>query len=273
MNSRNAQLRSLIQRSLNWDAITTKKGDTQKAERNYIPVVIECIEKLGGTGFKSAGSQQAIDIQNVTWPDGTTVDYEGKKVDSKNSPFHFNDTFLKNDVYYILIYGGNLRRVRIEKGSTLIQESEQVEAPKIRHHLKELGNLIVEMLSDDKDINSENIKKFFNESFNLLKSSVIHGIVSYYDFGEMFKNTIKFGNFSSRPRPNWNLKIPYVEPEATFQPPQQSEEAPHSPTEQPSSCDCPPNENLSETLESPSSHQPEKVEDSIHLNSAEPQKV
>jgi hypothetical protein len=43
----------------------------------------------------------------------------------------------------------------------------------------------------------------------LLTSSVVHGIVSYFDFGEIFKHTIHFGSFSARPRPNWTLKIPY----------------------------------------------------------------
>ena len=272
MEAINTQLRELIQESLNWDAITTKKGDTQKAERNYIPTILQCIDKLGGTGYKSAGSQQAIDIQQVQWPNGIVADYEGKKVDSKNSAFHFNDTFLKDNVYYVLIYGGNLKKVRIEKGSTLIKESETNEAPKIRHHLKELGKLVVEMLSDDENIHSENIKLFFNESFNLLKSSVIHGIVSYFDFGEMFKNTIKFGSFSSRPRPNWNLKIPYVEP-TTDQPLPQSEEAPHSQAEQSASSDSQQAESLAESLGSLSIHQSEMDVDSTPWSSDEPQTI
>ena len=206
------QLCARIEQYLSWDNITTKNGNTQLAERNYIPIIIQCITELGGNDFKLASSQEPIDIQQVHWSDGSIIDYECKKVDSKVGNFHFNDTFIKDDVHYILIYGGTCKKIRIEKGSTLIKESKCVDGvPQIRIHVLNLGNIIFDMLSDNNNINSDNIKKFFKESFNFLTSSVIHGVVSYFDFGEMFKHTIKFGSFSSRPRPNWTLRIPYTE--------------------------------------------------------------
>lgn len=214
-------METLIEQRIDWDRVHTKRGDTQNSERYYISVILEVINSLGGKVGSNAGSQQSVDIRNVEWPDGTTKSYECKKV-NKGSRFIFNDTFIKSDVWYIFIYVDS-KRVRIAKGSTLIKETETTDSTPYKRYLRVLGKLIIDMLEDD--ISSEKIKTFFSEVLLFLRSCVTHGIISYFDFGELFKQTISFGNFVSRPRPNWSLTIPY-------KPPEQLEEVPHSPTEQ-----------------------------------------
>lgn len=214
-------MESLIEQALNWSDVHTNKGDTQNSERYYISVIIGVIEKLGGTIGSNAGSQQAVDIRNVRWPDGTICSYECKKT-NKGSRFIFNDTFLKEDIWYIFIYV-DTKKVRIAKGSTLIEESRVNKDITHRVHLKKIGKIVIDMLDDD--MSSEKIKIFFSEVLLFLKSCVLHGFISYFDFGDMFKQTINFGNIVSRPRPNWSITIPY-------KPPSQWEEVPHFPVEQ-----------------------------------------
>jgi len=64
------------------------------------------------------------------------------------------------------------------------------------------------------------IKEFFKEVILFIKCCVLNGFVTYFDFGELFKQHVSFGSFYSRPRPNWILTIPY-------KPPSQSVEEPH----------------------------------------------
>ena len=72
-------MESLIEQTLDWDKVTTKRGDTQNSERYYISVILDAIEKLGGKVGSNAGSQQCVDIRNVEWPNGTVVSYECKR--------------------------------------------------------------------------------------------------------------------------------------------------------------------------------------------------
>lgn len=190
---------------MNWDMVLTKKGDTQNSERYYISVILEVIERMGGKVGSSAGSQQAVDIRNVEWPDGSIKSYECKKV-NKGSRFIFNDTFIKPDVWYIFVYV-DIKRVRIADGSTLIRDTLTTDCISHKKHLRIIGKIILDMMDDD--MSSEQIKTFFTEVLLFLRSCVLNGIISYFDFGELFKQTVSFGTFVSRPRPNWSLTIPY----------------------------------------------------------------
>ena len=212
----NIILEKLIHDEIDWLKVLTKQGETQNSERYYISVVKKCINRLGGTIGSVAGAQQPIDIRDVTLPDGQVYSYECKKV-NKGSRFMFNDTFLKPDVWYILIYS-DIKKVRIENGLQLMNENiEFCEATNPKLHLKNIAELCITMLADNESLNSENVQKIFYEMLNFLKSCVVKNIISYFDFGELFKTNIKFGNFTSRPRPNWNL---------SFTPPEETEPTP-----------------------------------------------
>ena len=207
-----------IEHALDWGRVLTTDGKTQQSERYYISVIIEQMEKMGAKVGSNASTQQAVDIRDVVWPNGgPSRSYEGKKV-NKGCRFSFNDTFLKPDVWYIFLYG-NLKKVRIVEGSTLISESNfSTIVPPPKEHLKRVGELVLSMLETEPT--PEIIKEFFIESMDFIRSCVINGIFSYFDFGEIFKRSISFGNFTSRPRPNWTLTIPY-------KPPQSKAEEPH----------------------------------------------
>ncbi len=182
-------------------------------------MILEKLNELGAVVGSSAGAQQAIDIRDVKW-EGFTSSYEGKKV-NKGDRFIFNDTFLKDDVYYILIYAG-LKKVRIEKGSKLVELSHKIEVESVKVHLEKIGALVIDMLGEN-GATSEKVLTLFNSALGLMKAAVVNKIVSYYDFGQAFKNVISFGDFSSRPRPNWSLKLP-VPPEHTNVPEHPTEE-------------------------------------------------
>ena len=260
----NIILEKLIHEELDWLKVLTRQGETQNSERYYISIVKKCIKKLGGVIGSSAGAQQSVDIRNVIMPGGQVYSYECKKV-NKGNRFMFNDTFLKPDILYVLIYS-DIKKVRIEEGSKLMIENLQsCEITNPKFYLKNIGELCITMLADDETLNSENLKKLFSEVLNLLKSCVIKNIISYFDFGELFKTNIKFGNFTSRPRPNWNLKIvPPVEnsdpiamdidEQAIEQPPQPLEVEPHYPTGQSVSSNSHIIDSLVESLESFSAH-------------------
>jgi len=204
MDTFNLTLAQKVEEAIDWERILTKQGATQNSERYYISVILEKLNELGAVVGSSAGAQQAIDIRDVKW-EGFTSSYEGKKV-NKGDRFIFNDTFLKDDVYYILIYAA-MKKVRIEKGSRLIELSHKIEVESMKVHLEKIGALVIDMLGEN-GATSEKVLNLFSSSLGLLKASVINKIVSYYDFGQAFKNVISFGDFSSRPRPNWSLKLP-----------------------------------------------------------------
>ena len=209
-----------IEDAIDWDQVLTRNGETQKTERYYISVIIEQLKKLGAVVGSNAAAQQAIDIRDVKWPDGSIESYEGKKVNT-GCRFLFNDTFIKPDVWYIFIYG-HLKKVRVVKGSDVIQGSTSiVDALKPKAQLKRVAKMVLTML--ETELTPGLVKDLFLEVLEFLKSCVVHGVISYFDFGEMFKKSIIFGNFTSRPRPNWALKFPY-------KPSQSKEEEPRSPT-------------------------------------------
>lgn len=214
-------METLIENTIDWEKVLTRKGDTQNSERYYISVILDVIASLGGKTGSNAGSQQPVDIRDVVWPDGSIVSYECKKV-NKGSRFMFNDTFVKPDVWYIFIYV-ELKRVRIVNGESLINESLNTATVPHKKHLKTIARIVIDMLGDD--ITSETVNNFFCEVLLFLKSCVLNGVLSYFEFGELFKQNINFGMFLSRPRPNWCLTVPY-------KPHEQLVEGQHSPVGQ-----------------------------------------
>ena len=148
--------------------------------------------------------------QNITikWQDNNTT-YEIKKT-VKGEKFNFNDTFLKEDVYYILIYVSH-RKIRIEKGSKLLELTYTEEkGPTMRSHLKTIGELVMEMLGENK-VSDDQILTLFSEMLGLMKAAVVNKRIRFEDYSQAFKKVISFGDFSSRPRPNWTLKFPLLE--------------------------------------------------------------
>lgn len=199
-------METLIESRLEWDQVRTKMGNTQVSERYYISVILECIKSLGGEIGTQAGAQQSVDIRDVKWSDNDQlVSYECKKM-NKGSNFHLNDTFLKPEIWYIFIYA-DIEKVRIVKGSELIEKTLNNDSNQPRRHLGTMAKCILDMLSTE--ITHDQVRKLFSETLLFLKSCVLSGIISYFDFGELFKQTINFGYFSSRPRPNWTVKVPY----------------------------------------------------------------
>lgn len=233
-------MEAIIEQSLDWKRAFTKKGQTQDSEYYYIDVIKKVIQSVGGEIIATAGSQQAVDFRVVRWPDGTTRSYECKKI-NKGSRFMFNDTFIKSDVWYIFIYV-DIKKVRIAKGSDLMKESQTNDRNHSRTHLKNISKIVNDML-DEHNPSSGKMKSLFSEILLFFKECVLNGSLSYFDYGQIFKQTIKFGSFQNRPRPNWSLTIPY-------KPPSQLEEVPHSPTEQSAPSENPQVDSPVETLES-----------------------
>lgn len=192
--------------AINWADITTKEGRTQKSERNYINVIGDQMKKLGAILGPSSGSQTHIDFKDVQWPDGTIQSYECKKV-NKGTKFMFNDTVPRPDVYYIFIYV-EFKKIIIRKGYSILQNNViHVSQNSLKKEFsRTVGKHVLGMISND-DFTSDSIKDFFRISMDFMGTCVLHGVLSYFDFGQLFKNTYKFGNFTSRARPNWSLVV------------------------------------------------------------------
>ena len=90
-----------IENAIDWSKMVSARGNTQERERYYISVIQNVLRDMG-CSFETASSQQAVDIRNVILPDGSVTDFEAKS--SNTNIFPLNDTLLKPDVYYILLY-------------------------------------------------------------------------------------------------------------------------------------------------------------------------
>ena len=134
------------------------------------------------------------------------------KIANSGDAFAFGEECLKEDTYYIMIYV-ETKKVMVEKGSVLIQKAKKEKGKTlgIKIHLKNIGELVLAMLSDDEYMTSGNVKKIFYEVLHLLKASVVGNLLSYADFGSLFTYPLSFGHFVSQPSPNWLLTIPYKE--------------------------------------------------------------
>jgi hypothetical protein len=193
-----------VKASLDWEKVQATKGNTQVSERYYVGVIQDQIVELGGRIGSSAGSQQSVDIRDVVWPDGSIVSIECKKV-NKGSTFMFNDTFLKPDVWYLFIWVDK-RDVALVKGSTIIEKNKNNEPScDIKKQIKIISRIVIDI--HDGDETSYRFIELFRETIELMKIGVLKGVLSFFDYGELFKNTTKFGNIVSRPRPNWSINL------------------------------------------------------------------
>ncbi len=206
----NESLRKRIQRDMPWAQIYTRKGKTQKAERNYISVLIQAIQEEGGTIESFAGSQRPKDIRGVRYPgvDGI-FDYEGKKINGKSGNFCLNDTIPNgNTVYYIFLrVDGHL--VDICKASELAND-EYVTPDHYSTALDELSDCVERLRSRGNSAEVSNFQELFRITVKLLEVAVKSGMMSLYDYGQLFKFTTNFGFFKSRPRPNWFLSSRFL---------------------------------------------------------------
>jgi hypothetical protein len=153
----------------------------------------------------------------INWDSAfTTVDTGGVeyKISDSGGVFAFGAEFLNEDAYYALVYT-DVKKVMVEKGSVLIQKAKKEKAASlgIKIHLKNIGELVLAMLSDDEYMTGGNIKKIFYEVLHLLKASVVGNLLSYAEFGDLFKYPTVFGHFAFNPSPSpsWLLTIPYKE--------------------------------------------------------------
>ena len=85
-----------------FEAIRTKKGNTQQAERIYITIIRNILEEMK-LSFTEAGSQQPYDFR-IEMEDGEKLLLEAKKADTFS--IYFNDTCPCKDGYYIVIFTG-----------------------------------------------------------------------------------------------------------------------------------------------------------------------
>lgn len=175
---------------INWERMVSNKGNTQERERYYIGVITNVITRLGGT-FNTAGSQESVDLQDVTFPGLDPFHIEGKATTSGH--FMLNDTMIKSNVHYMLFYVKH-KVVTIESGGDIIKRTTEIGT----HN----------MVEGRKPASKETIMKAFGVLMDEATYSVRCGVLSLFDFGQMWKQTWKFGKLSSRPRPNWSITVP-----------------------------------------------------------------
>jgi len=176
---------------INWERMVSNKGNTQERERYYIGVVTNVITRLGGT-FNTAGSQESVDIQDVIFPGMEPFHIEGKSTSSGH--FMLNDTMIKSNVHYMLFYVKH-NLVTLELGADIIKRTTEIGT----HN----------MVEGRKPASKEAIMKAFGVLMDEATYSVRCGVMSLFDFGQMWKQTWKFGKLSSRPRPNWSITVPH----------------------------------------------------------------
>ena len=192
-----------IEKNLKWDVIKTKDGRTQESERAYIQIIKEEMQKIGAI-VNCNSSQKHIDFKNVQWPNGKEYSFECKKI-NKGTKFMFNDTLPKDDVYYIFIYV-DTKKVIIKKGSS-IYENNSIRKNSLKSEFsRTVGNHVLKMLTTN-DFTKTSILEFFKITMIFMGKSVEYKVLSCFDFGQIFKNTFIFGNFSSRARPNWSVTV------------------------------------------------------------------
>ena len=180
----------------------TTNGDTQISEKRSKVIIEKILLEQSGYPFEHAGSQQSIDFRNVRVGDNY-YNYELKKVNTGDR-FMFNDSTIVPDVYYILNYVQK-KRVVIKKGSTILDNILIKDNDTVYDSLDYLKKIVLSC--DITNINSTIVFKIFNAVLCLAKQCVFNNIMTLSDYGEMFKNTTRFGNVASRPRPNWTFKI------------------------------------------------------------------
>jgi hypothetical protein len=167
-----------------WDNFSND-SNTQNDERNYIKIVSDVIQKMGGKIGSFAPSQQSKDIRNVIFAGAPhPITYECKK---SKGVFILNDTVPHpdDDYYYIFINTKN-KTIFIKHCSELIGG----------------GN------NSSDCIVKEQLKTLYEDTMERIEKAVNEGHISYHEYGQLFKRTVSFPNgLKSRPRPNWSIKI------------------------------------------------------------------
>tara|TARA_B100001093_G_C26807137_1_gene1005967 strand:- start:975 stop:1595 length:621 start_codon:yes stop_codon:yes gene_type:complete len=199
------QIIAIVRKDIDWTRMVSSKGNTQVRERYYISLVEAAITQLGGI-FNSAPSQGAVDIRDIKFPDHDPFAIEGK---ASGGQFKLNDTLIKSDVYYLFVYSKH-REISIELGQSILSRSTDI-GP---HNLVE----------GRKPKTKDEILRGFQYLMDEVTYSVRCGVMSLFDFGEMWKKTYYFGKLHSRPRPNWGITVPPRPTEPVV-------EAQHSPPE------------------------------------------
>jgi len=206
----NDSLRKRIQRDMPWAQIYTRKGKTQESESKYIDHFIKAILKEGGTIESFAGSQRSKDIRGVRYPgvDGI-FDYEGKKINGRTGNFCLNDTIPSGDNVYYIFLRVDGHSVDICKASELAND-EYVTPDHYSTALDELSDCVERLRSRGNSAEVSNFQELFRITVKLLEVAVKSGMMSLYDYGQLFKFTTNFGFFKSRPRPNWFLSTRFL---------------------------------------------------------------
>ena len=233
-----------------WERILTRGGRTQAAESEYILHLKEAIIAEGGLITECTGTQQSRDIRGVKYPgiDGL-LDYEGKKINGKNGNFCLNDTLpIGDNVYYIFLRVGG-QTVDIRKASELTN-AEYATYDEYSATLDELIDCVERLYSVGNSANVSNFQELFRLTVKLLEVAVKSGMMSLYDYGQLFKFTTTFGFFKSRPRPNWLLSSKALNEKSTQQSSESEVEEPHFPVEQPDPFVILPSHSPSENPES-----------------------
>ena len=203
-------LRRRIQRDMPWAQIYTRKGKTQKAERNYISVLIQAIQEEGGTIESFAGSQRPKDIRGVRYPGVEGIFYyEGKKINGESGNFCLNDTIPRGDNVYYIFLRVDGHSVDICKAKE-IENDEYVTPDHYSTALDELSDCVERLRSRGNSAEVSNFQELFHITVKLLEVAVKSRMMSLYDYGQLFKFTTNFGFFKSRPRPNWFLSSRFL---------------------------------------------------------------
>lgn len=197
---------SRVKASLDWTKVLAKRGNTQTSERYYVGIIKDQITTLGGKIGSSAGSQQSVDIRDVEWPDGSVISIECKKVNKRGANFMFNDTFIKPDVWYMFLWV-DTEDVALIQGSSLIEQNKQSgPASDVKRQIKIISRIVIDI--NDGDETSYRFAELFKETLELMRIGVMNGVLGFFEYGQLFKNTTKFGKITSRPRPNWSINVP-----------------------------------------------------------------
>src|SRR5210317_526033 len=233
-----------------WERILTRGGRTQAAESEYIFHLKQAIVDEGGEITGYTGSQQSRDIRGVRYPGiDELFDYEAKKINSRTGNFCLNDTLpIGGNVYYIFLRVDG-HSVDICKASELAND-EYVTPDHYSTALDELSDCVERLRSMGNSAKVSDFQELFRITIKLLEVAVKSGMISLYDYGQLFKFTTTFGFFKSRPRPNWFLSSKAIRERLTQQSSESGVEEQHSQAEQPDPSMNPPSRSPLETPES-----------------------
>lgn len=222
-----------IRAQMPWERILTRGGRTQAAESEYIHHLKRAIIDEGGVITGHTGTQQSRDIREVSYPgiDGL-LDYEAKKINGRSGNFCLNDTLPRGiNVFYIFLRVDE-HSVDICKASELANV-EYATYDEYSATLDELTDSVERLRSMGNSAKVSDFQELFRITIKLLEIAVKSGMMSLYDYGQMFKFTTTFGFFKSRPRPNWFLSTKAIRERLTQQSSESGVEEQHSQAEQP----------------------------------------